>query len=209
MGTFECIGCFPELICHDISAGIGKCCNNFLDVVEFAKLLVHRLELSIPSNQSYSVVGFATDATFATHATMTSSSTALHKLDVLRYSGGRTNHAAAMIACHKSLLSPFGKKERESFVLLITDSGNPSEPRGSGRDPRIDAQKAATEAKADGMFVIPVMIVPQKVMSAELTLETTSYLQNLSSDGSVLEVSDFGMLGSLEDSLLAQVSCEV
>lgn len=189
---------------------IGKCCNNFFEVVEFAKVLVNTLVYSIPSNQSYSVVGFATDAVFATDAMMTSGSTTLDTLDVLTYSGGRTNHAAAIIACHKSLLSFSGEKEREKLMLLITDSGHPSEPRDSGRDQRDDAEEAATEARADGVFLIPVLIAPQKAtMSEEVALEAKTYLQNLSSERSALEVSDSGKLGSLTESLLAQVSCEV
>jgi hypothetical protein len=200
-------GCFPELICHDDGVGEGKCCDNFFDVVEFIKLIVSRLGSSIPSEQSYSVVGFATDAAFATDATLTSGRTALDALDALAYTGGRTNHAAATRACHVALQA--GEEERSRFLLLVTDSGAPSEPRGAGRDARGEAREAAALARADGVFLVPVLISPRSATSTALALETGTYLRQLSSDGSVLEVSDFGLLGSLEESVLAQVSCVV
>ena len=72
-------------------------------MVEFAKLMVKTLQ-SIPSDQSYSVVGFATDAALASDIT-TSSIETLDALDGLTYSGGKTNHADAIIACREPLLS--------------------------------------------------------------------------------------------------------
>mmetsp|Transcript_27314 Transcript_27314/g.50333 ORF Transcript_27314/g.50333 Transcript_27314/m.50333 type:complete len:355 (+) Transcript_27314:770-1834(+) len=186
---FLCEGCEPELICNDIGVDKDTCCANFFDVVEFAKLMVKTFE-SIPSDQSYSIVGFATDAAWTSDIT-TSSIETLNALDELTYSGGMTNHADAMTTCRGSLLSSSssgggsGEDDRKNLILLITD-GDPTEPKGS---PRVDAEEAAAEAKAEGVFIIPVMIVPQ-IATAGLNPETVAYLEEISSDGSVFEVTD-------------------
>ncbi|KAL7537993.1 hypothetical protein ACHAXR_008198 [Thalassiosira sp. AJA248-18] len=126
-------------------------------------------------------------------------------LEDLTYTGGSTNHADAINACRTSLAlaanTPEGDGRRKSLILLITD-GDPSEPEGT---PLWDAQVAATQAKSEGAFIIPLHIS----QSSSLVPETASYLQSISSDGLVFDVSEFAALGSLEDRLLAQISCQV
>ncbi len=84
-------------------------------------------------------------------------------------------------------------------MLLITD-GYPSEPKNM---PRESAEVAATEAKSDGVFIIPIAI------QLQFSPEPTPYLQSISSDGTVFDVSDFDLLDDIEEDLFAQVSCQV
>jgi len=80
--------------------------------------------------------------------------------------------------------------------MLITD-GVSSEPN----DPEGYAEAAATAAKFDGTFIIPVFISPNNDWSA------LSFMMRLSSDGKVFDVTDFDSLNSLQDRLVDQVSC--
>ncbi|KAL3779344.1 hypothetical protein HJC23_007474 [Cyclotella cryptica] len=82
---FECNSCEPVLICNADGVSIATCCLNFLEVVTFTKDIVTSLG-SLLSNQSYSVVQFATNATLVT--SLTSSNKALDALDEMIYSGG-------------------------------------------------------------------------------------------------------------------------
>lgn len=152
---------------------------------------------SIQAEQSYSLVGFGNTATFASLYNDNNSPGETNvALDQLTYSGGRTNHADAINVCRDSLAS--STNNGKNLILLITD-GDPSMPLGS---PQVDAEQAAAGAKSDGIFIIPVMILPR-------FLYQETYLQGISSDGSVFSVSDFDVLDGLHESLLAQVSCQV
>ena len=173
---------------------MGTCCNNFLEVIEFTKSLVNSLS-NIPVEQSYSLVGFGVDAEVAIDGVLPED--ILVSLDEIVYTGGRTNHAAAIDAC----TSTFGIDDSRNLMLLITD-GDPSEPRGS---PQADAEVAAATAKAAyDAFIIPVMIIPQ---FTTLVPEPLVYLSGISGDGTVFDVSDFDVLDSLQDRLLAKMSC--
>ncbi len=195
---FECNGCEPELICNDIGVDMGACCDNFEQVTEFSKSLINELT-SIPgAEQSYSLVGFSTEATLA--ADMATPADTVAALDQLVYVGGRTNHAAAINSCRASLPTP--TSTRKNIMVMITD-GDPSEPQGS---PQVDAEAAAARAKADGIFIIPVMIIPE---FTTIIPDPVKYLQKVSSDGTVFDVSDFESFTVIQDSLIAQVSCQV
>jgi len=202
LSGYECYLCEPALICKSDGVDEGTCCNNFRDVIDFSKLMVDTLESTIPSDQSYSVVGFGDVATLASD--MTNSDDALKALGDLEYLGGRTNHADAITICRNSLMgSSSSSDDRKNIILLITDD-LPSEPRGA---PQEDAERAANAAKSDGIFIVPVMVIaPQFTNILQAPLE---YLQGISSDGAVFDVSDFGVLNSLRFALLAQVSCQV
>ena len=93
---FECENCEPELVCNDVGLGLGTCCNNFLEVIEFTKSLVNSLS-NIDVEQSYSLVGFGVDAEVAIDGVLPED--ILISLDEIVYTGGRTNHAAAIDAC--------------------------------------------------------------------------------------------------------------
>lgn len=162
----------------------------------------------IPNVQtSYSIVGFATDAVLA--ADVASTAQTLVALDALAYAGGRTNHAAAIETCSASLTTSPTSADRQNLILLITD-GYPSEPQGAdGKgSPRAEAERAAEEAKGRGVFIIPVMIVPEYDGSVYVP-EPIRYLSGISSDGTVFDATDFSVLDTLRESLLAQVSCQV
>jgi Mg-chelatase subunit ChlD len=148
------------------------------------------------SNQTYSVVQFATNATLVT--SLTSSVQALDALDKMIYTGGLTNHAEAIALCQKTLqLSD--NRNAQNLIMLVTD-GDPSEPKATS--PELEAMQAADEAESSGIFIIPVMI------ARTLEVDTWEYMREISSDGSVFNVTDFKSLEMLQESLIAQVSCQ-
>ena len=116
-------------------------------------------------------------------------------MNKIEYSGGLTNLANAIMSCQQTLSSsPPGRK---NVMLIITD-GRPSLPRN---DPETPAETAATVAKKQGTFIIPVLIEQTREQDPSL-----AFMQKISSDGEVF-LSDFEGLSSLQDSLLNQVSC--
>ncbi len=141
---------------------------------------------------SFSIVMFATDAEILSN--LASADEALVSLDELTFTGGRTNHAAAINSCRTSLESS-AQNDRKNILLLITD-GSPSEPDGLSE---FAAEMAAAEAKSGKIFIIPVMI--KQLLHA--------YLQRISSDGTIFDASDFDVLDSLKDKLVAHVSCQI
>lgn len=74
----------------------------------------------------------------------------------------------------------------------------PSEP---DVNPEGAAETAARLVKNDETFIIPVFISPKNDWSA------LSFMKRLSSDGRVFDVTDFGSLNSLQQTLVDQVSC--
>ena len=54
------------------------------------------------------------------------------------------------------------------------------------------------EAKSEGIIIIPVMIKQWLYV----------YLERISSDGTVFDASNFDVLDSLQEKLLAQISCQ-
>jgi hypothetical protein len=187
---FECVACDPELICYDSIVDEGTCCDNFSYLIDFAKSIIGAFG-TIPAQRSFSIVAFATDAELMSG--LTTANEAMVTLDALTYTGGRTNHAAAISTCRASLESST-LRDGKNFLLLITD-GSPSEPASL---PEAEAEAAAELAKSGGILIVPVMI-KQAV---------STYLQGISSDGTVLDASDFDDLVSLQATLLAQVECQ-
>lgn len=201
---FECVGCNPGLICNDIEIdsslgiGMGACCNNFVQVIDFTRDLVNSLSNLPVDRQRYSIVGFGNSASVAVQRA--NPEEVIEALDELIYSGGRTNHGAAITSCRTSLPDN-GNKD---IILLITD-GDPSEP-GDAPQPQESAQTAADLAKADDIFIIPIMIIPDFTTTVP---EPLSYLEGISSDGTVFSAADFQALDNIQESVLKQVSCQV
>ena len=188
---FECVACEPELICYDSELDKRTCCNNFYDLIEFTKSMISALAM-ISVESSFSIVPFATNATLVSD--LASAVEALDSLDALTFTGGRTNHAAAIDSCRTSLQSSPEGENRKNYLLLITD-GSASEPEGV---PGLVAEAAAMEAKSEGIIIIPVMIKQWLYV----------YLERISSDGTVFDASNFDVLDSLQEKLLAQISCQ-
>jgi Mg-chelatase subunit ChlD len=88
----------------------------------------------------------------------------------------------------------------KNIIMLITD-GDPSVPKTTS--PEAVARLAARKAKALGTFIIPVMI------AQTLDTNTWQYMKDISSDGTVFNVSDFSSLDTLQETLITQVSCQV
>jgi hypothetical protein len=82
---FECNQCEPALICNADGGPSSTCCNNFVNVIDFAKGMVLSLS-ELDSNQTYSVVQFATNATLVSSLTL--SNRTLDALDEIVYTGG-------------------------------------------------------------------------------------------------------------------------
>lgn len=184
----------------------ATCCDNFNEVLDFSKIMITTLS-SIPADQSYSVVGFANEAAYAVDRSVMTPLNALDVLDELTYTGGKTNHADAINSCRESLLSASnGQEDSKNLILLITD-GDPSEPGGK-EAALVSAEEAAEEAKANGVSIIPVMIVPE-IATSGLNPDTVVYLKAISSDNSLFEVDSFDALRTLSGSLLEQISCQV
>ena len=179
------------MICYDSELDKGTCCNNFYDLIEFTKSMISALAM-ISVESSFSIVPFATNATLVSD--LASAVEALDSLDALTFTGGRTNHAAAIDSCRTSLQSSPEGENRKNYLLLITD-GSASEPEGV---PGLVAEAAAMEAKSEGIIIIPVMIKQWLYV----------YLERISSDGTVFDASDFDVLDSLQEKLLAQISCQ-
>eukprot|EP00581_Thalassiosira_minuscula_P010308 CAMPEP_0183710014 /NCGR_PEP_ID=MMETSP0737-20130205/5903_1 /TAXON_ID=385413 /ORGANISM="Thalassiosira miniscula, Strain CCMP1093" /LENGTH=892 /DNA_ID=CAMNT_0025938237 /DNA_START=120 /DNA_END=2798 /DNA_ORIENTATION=+ len=194
----ECLECRAPFLpmfftseCRDMFVSEDTCCNNFADVKEFSSNMVNLLD-NFPADKSFSVVQFATNAQLLNG--LSSVTQTLSIIDRLDYTGGLTNHADAIKMCQKNLQS-FGN--RKKFIMVITD-GKPSEP---DYDPEGAALAAASSAKYDGTFIIPVFISPDNDWDA------FAFMRKLSSDGKVFDVTDFGSLNMLQDRLVDQVSC--
>lgn len=190
-GQAEYFPLFFSSECRDSFVSKDTCCDNFAKVKEFSSLVVDLLgDFSVA--KSFSVVQFATDARTASGPT--SAAHARRVIDGLDYTGGRTNHADALRRCQRSF--PAGGR-RQNFIMLVTD-GVSSEP---DFDPFGAAEVAATSAKFDGTFIIPVFISSNNDWGAQ------EFMQSLSSDGKVFDVTSFAGLNSLLDRLVDQVSC--
>ncbi|KAL7543665.1 hypothetical protein ACHAXR_012971 [Thalassiosira sp. AJA248-18] len=117
----------------------------------------------------------------------------------LDYTGGLTNHPAAIQMCQQAFPS-FGG--RNNFLLLVTDdvsSAPDSDAQGA-------AELAATSAKLDGTFIIPVFIRGRDKYCINCLLTDTelAFMRRLSSDGKVFVVTDFDSLNSLQDQLVEE-----
>lgn len=84
-------------------------------------------------------------------------------------------------------------------MLIITD-GAPSVPQWNAE---AAARNAATDAKEQGTFIIPIMIEDPSFQYAPEVM----FLRNdISSDGNVF-VADFDGLGSISDAVFDLVTC--
>lgn len=217
----DCLECRTSLLgsllpmffsseCRDGTVSEDTCCTNFANVKDFSSLVVDALG-ELPGENSFSVVQFATNAQLVSGRSTAARARAV--LDGLDYTGGLTNHAAAIGRCRGSLAaSPSGPLSsddgasvlpwapaaaRRDVLVLVTD-GVPSEPAA---DPEGAAAAAARAARDDGIVIVPVFIAPDNDGSA------LSFMRGLSSDGEVFDVTDFASLDSVRDRLVQQVSC--
>lgn len=180
-----------ESECRDSFVSEDTCCANFAIIKDFSSLIVNSLA-DIPVKKSFSVVQFATNAQLVSG--LSSEAQTLSVIDKLDYAGGLTNHAAAIQECQETFSATGNRK---NFIMLITD-GVSSEPNV---DPEGAAETAARLVKNDETFITPVFISPENDWSA------LSFMKRLSSDGRVFDVTDFGSLNSLQQTLVDQVSC--
>ena len=200
-----CIGC-PSDTCRDDFVTEGTCCNNFAFIKGFAKLMIQSLS-NFPADKTFSVVQFSTEGRLV--SLMESNLEAKSTIDELSYTGGIiTNHAEAISQCRQSLSSSLafqqfsasaGDIPHKSIMMLITDGV----PTTLDNDQEGAATLAASQAKEDGMFIIPVFISPR------FDADVLSFMSGLSSDGKVFDVMDYESLDTLKDRLLEEVSCSL
>lgn len=194
----DCLNCRAAFLpifftseCRDNFVSEDTCCNNFANVKDFSSSMVNLLD-DFPAEKSFSVVQFANSAQLMSGLkSVEQINPVISELD---YTGGVTNHAAAIQMCQQTLSSFGGRK---NFIMLVTD-GVSTEPEF---EPEAAAEEAATSAKSNGTFIIPVFISPTNDWDA------LAFMSRLSSDGEVFDVTDFDSLNSLQDRLVDQVSC--
>lgn len=189
---YKCTECVPHAMCNDDGVDLSTCCGNFHNVIQFSKAIISIFG-TIPSDQSYSIVGFATNTSFVSNLETTSD--AYRSLDNLVYTGGVTNHAGAISSCQQKLSEVDGRKK---VILLITD-GEPSEPEDTAKE---DAIIASTLAKEAGSILIPVMISEDSIDN-----RTTKYMTEISSRKLFFNTS-LSTLDSFEESILSKVMCQ-
>jgi hypothetical protein len=191
-GGGECLLCEPMTQCNSNGINKQRCCNNFDNVVEFAKELVQSLG-ELKTLQDFSMVHFATSADIA--STLQNANQASKTLQQLVYSGGSTNLGEGIKLCQQTLDS--SAAGRRNLILIITD-GYPSQPTS---DPVGNAKAAAIDAKNKGTFIIPILIEPTVAGDPAVQL-----LKEISSDGQVF-LTDFGSIGGLQEVMFEQVVC--
>jgi hypothetical protein len=115
----QCFACQGG--CNENPFNLATCCSNFKDVKTFAIAMIESLdsEESMTSRESFSVVKFATSASVVTG--LAPSSEIVKKLNDLVYSGGYTNHAAAIDSCQQTLSAPTTDADRKNVILFVTD----------------------------------------------------------------------------------------
>ena len=191
-----CTGCAPQNICNTGDHNFARCCSNFDNIIEFTKSLVSALG-ELPTDQDFSVVNFGTAVEVA--STLESSKQSVKTLKQIKYSGGKTNMVGAINSCQSTLVE--SPPDRKNLMLIITD-GAPSVPNGV-RAPIVTAN-AATDAKNQGTFIIPILI--ENPTSQHI--QEVNFLRNqISSDGNVF-VADFDSLIEIQDTVFDQVTCQ-
>ena len=150
----------------------------------------------MPTDQDFSIVHFGTDVTVA--STLENSRQSFKTLNQLKYTGGKTNLAGAIDSCQETLTN--SPPDRTNLMLVITD-GAPSVP---DFNPALVATDAATIAKNQDTFIIPVLIEESRF---GFSYEENFLKNSISSDGKVF-VADFNGLNDLQDALFEQVTCQ-
>ena len=191
LGSDDCVGC-PIFGCRNIFLDQDTCCNDFGTIKTFSQLMIRSLA-QFPAEKDFSIVQFATDASIVSRPQPAND--ALATVNNLSYTGGITNHAAAISSCQQSLSSS-QTPGRKSFIMLITD-GEPTAPENA----EAAATAAAAQAKSDGILIIPIFISPIYDANA------LSFMRGLSSDDKVFDVTDFDGLLNLQEALVNEVSC--
>eukprot|EP00574_Skeletonema_japonicum_P010309 CAMPEP_0201736532 /NCGR_PEP_ID=MMETSP0593-20130828/40109_1 /ASSEMBLY_ACC=CAM_ASM_000672 /TAXON_ID=267983 /ORGANISM="Skeletonema japonicum, Strain CCMP2506" /LENGTH=462 /DNA_ID=CAMNT_0048230323 /DNA_START=60 /DNA_END=1444 /DNA_ORIENTATION=- len=185
-GSDDCVGC-PIFGCRNIFLDQDTCCNDFNTIKTFSQLIIGALA-EFPAEKDFSIVQFATDASIVSRPQPAND--ALSTVNNLSYTGGITNHNAAISSCQQSLSSS-QNPGRKNFIMLITD-GEPTAPE----NPEAAATMAATQAKGDGILIIPIFISPWYDAAA------LSFMRGLSSDDKVFDVTDFDGLLNLQEALV-------
>jgi len=192
-GNGDCLGCSLIEGCRNIFLDQDTCCNDFQSIKTFSQLMIRALD-EFPAEKDFSIVQFATDASIASFPQPANA--ALSTVNNLSYTGGITNHAAAIASCQQSL-SLSQNPGRKNFMMLITD-GEPTAPENTAE---AAANFMAAQAKSNGMFIIPIFISPTYDAYA------LSFMRGLSSDDKVFDVTGFDGLLNLQEALVNQVSC--
>jgi len=189
----------PDLqdsFCRDAGVSWGSCCDNFADIKRLTLLFVILLG-NLPEDKDFSVVEFASDARVVSG--LSSTGKAVSAVTRLSYSGGPDNHASAIEMCQQTLSL---SSNRKRIIVLVTDgeTGMPNNvPEGA-------AESAATSAKNEGTFIIPVLVSPDAPDTNEGAIPLMS---RISSDGEVYDFTDYGVssIAEVQERLIDQILC--
>lgn len=193
-----CIGCPNDNICQEPGVSFNSCCNNFANVRELSTAIVNSLG-ELPTEKSFSVVQFASDAQLVSG--LAPFGETLSTIDQLIYSGGLADHSSAIATCQQSLYSSLYAPDRNRFIILVTD-GNTGVP---DYVPVGAAEASATSAKNEGTIIIPILIPPD---SPDTNYQSIPFLIDLSSDGAIIDVTDYDLskILQVQERLVEQVS---
>lgn len=148
----------------------------------------------------------------------------IDNISTLTFTGGNTNHEDAILACNSTLPTP--SSDVKNFIVLLTD-GDPNECAGdacartnsTGACPlsncipaRNAANNTATSVKDNGIIMLPVFIKrpPNFVYTPPPQNETQAiidYMNDLSSEGFDVPVSNFTGLGEIVLDIKQEILC--
>ena len=157
---------------------------------------INHLQFGINS-RAVSLVTFSTDASTKVNL----GQGVLVGLDALDYSGGLTNHGAAIQMCQSTFDGSNG--DAQHFMLLVTDgvattqSGTYDAARGVAH-----GRNQARIAKEAGTSIETVFINP-----AQAQADVINYMNDLSSSGSHYDVSDFENFGKMVNDIAYKIAC--
>ena len=183
---------------RNLKAELRAGCNNFDKMTEFSVNLINKMEEDLDADKSFSVVRFSSDAELV--SSLTSAENTVQVIEGLGFTGGATNTAEAIETCQSSFAS--SSFDRKNFILMITD-GLPN-CGWTCNSTEKDAEEEASAAKEAGTTIIPIFIDKLK----DIEKEGQKFMEKISSDGEVLDVTDFESLNTLQDGLIDEFTCD-
>lgn len=161
-----------------------SCCENFANIQDFSTSIVDALDAEF-TGAEFSAVRFSETA--ATISGFASKMTVNPLLENLVYTGGFTNHAAALTQCQNTGFDP-ENPSRSRITILLTD-GVPTRPT-NGVVGAEEAETTAASVRDTGTFILPVFI-------AGSDPDAIAYMNRLSSDGAITGGLTFNNLGAV------------
>lgn len=193
----QCTKC--DWRCRDWNLDQNTCCPNFKKIKGFAADVINwinHLQFGVNS-RSLSLVTFSGSASTKVQL----GQDVLAGVDGLDYTGGLTNHGAAINHCKSTFDG--SSADSQNFILLVTDGVATSKNGSFNTADGIEHGKnRANVAKEAGITIETVFINP-----AQAEADVISYMNELSSSGSHFDVSDFENLGKTVNDIAYKIAC--